>query len=44
MGRPALEPAALWVEPGVSIETEISGALSPIDITWGLEVSGGPMS
>ena len=45
MGCPALELAGHWVDLGLGVATEISGGeLSPIDITWGPEVSGGPMS
>ena len=32
------------MELGLNVETEISGELSPIDITRGWEVSGRPMS
>ena len=32
------------MELGLSVETEIFGELSLIHITWGWEVSGGPVS
>ena len=44
MGPPALDLAGRWVELGLSIEMVISGELLTIDIMWGWEVSGGPMS
>ena len=44
MGLPALELAGRWVELGLSVETEISGRALTDDITWGREVSGGPVS
>ena len=34
----------LLLELGLSVELEISGELSPFNITWGQEVSGGPSS
>ena len=33
MGLPVLELAGHWVGLGLSVETEISGELLPIDIT-----------
>ena len=44
MGFPALELAGRWVELSLSIVMRSLGELSLIDITWGQEVSGGPMS
>ncbi|XP_067585604.1 RAC-gamma serine/threonine-protein kinase isoform X3 [Pseudorca crassidens] len=44
MGPPALELAGRWWSWVLVLRRRSLGELSPIDITWGWEVSGGPMS